>query len=461
MTTAPEEAVRFLKSLDPEATSFTFQTFDDVEIEVDGKVTKRKDQKLVRVLNGTLEQHTAELARLNAQGAGIYVTVNETNLEGRKKANIVRVRAVFVDLDGSPLDPVMADKRRPHMVIETSPRKWHAYWRVADMPLDQFEPVQEALIAKFHSDKNVHDLPRVMRLPGFMHRKREPFLIKIESTNDHAPFSAADFPQQTKPSEPDAPVHIRNAEGSGRGLANPNKPATLDDVKSALKHVPAEDYGIWFQVGAALRREFGEAARATFHEWSRTSKKYDAKLCDAEWNKVAPYDKYTSATIFYYADEHSPGWRDNKPEPKAEEAQPKTDSGAGFSVTPYVPRDPGLIPPRHWLYHPHYVKQFASVTVAQSGVGKSSLMISEALAMVSGKPLLKVQPEGKLRVWYWNGEDPPDELERRFAATTKHFGLTAEDIGDRLFFSSGDEMPIVIADGTRFGARVAEPVVEK
>ena len=83
--------------------------------------------------------------------------------------------------------------------------------------------------------------------------------------------------------------------------------------------------------------------------------------------------------------------------------------------------------------------------MGQSGVSKSLFQIAEALAMVSGKPLLNIKPQGKLRVWYWNGEDPPDELERRFAAAMKHYGLTAEDIGDRLFFSSGDEIP----DGDR------------
>jgi hypothetical protein len=459
MTVDQNEAARFLARLDPEAESFTFQTFDDVEVMVDGKLKKRQNKRLTRVLHGTLADHAAELSRLNARGAGIYVTMNETDLKGRTADNIVRVRAVFVDLDGAPLEPVLANGRTPHIVTDTSPGRWHAYWRVADMSLDQFGPVQEALAAKFNSDPSVQDLPRVVRLPGFMHRKGEPFLVEIKSTSDHAPYSTADFPQ-TKPVDDNAiPDLIRNAQGSGRGLADPHAPATLDDVKRALKHIPAEDYRIWFKVGAALRHEFGEAARPAFHEWSRTSKKYDKKLCEAEWAKVAPYDKYNSGTIFYYADELATGWRDKKPEPKGDE--PKTDSGAGFPVTPYVPRDPRLIPPRQWLYHPYYVKQYASVTVGQSGVSKSLFQIAEALAMVSGKPLLNIKPQGKLRVWYWNGEDPPDELERRFAAAMKHYGLTAEDIGDRLFFSSGDEIPMVIVNGTRFGAIVAEPVVEK
>jgi hypothetical protein len=465
MNVDQNEAARFLACLDPEAASFTFQTFDDNKERAAAYAKahpERKgkgDPKYTRVLHGSLEQCAADLARFNDIGSGVFVTVNQTDLKARKADNIVKVRAVFVDLDGSPLDPVMANGRQPHIVTETSPGRWHAFWRIADLPNDQFKPVQEALAAKFKGDKKVSDLPRVMRLPGFWHKKAEPKLVQIKTTSDHEPFLAADFPQ-TKPVDDNAiPDLIRNAKGSGRGLADPHAPATLEDIKRALKHIPAEDYGIWFEIGAALRSEFGESARATFHEWSRTSKKYDEKLCEAEWVKVAPYNKYTSGTIFHYADELAPGWRDKKPEPKADE--PKTDSGAGFPVTPYVPRDTKLIPPRQWLYHPYYVKQYASVTVGQSGVSKSLFQIAEALAMVSGKPLLNIKPQGKLRVWYWNGEDPPDELERRFAAAMKHYGLTAEDIGDRLFFSSGDEIPMVIVNGTRFGAVVAEPVVEK
>jgi hypothetical protein len=51
------EAAGFLKNLDPCATFFTFQTFDDNK--------ERKDCHLARVLHGTLEQHWDGLVRLN------------------------------------------------------------------------------------------------------------------------------------------------------------------------------------------------------------------------------------------------------------------------------------------------------------------------------------------------------------------------------------------------------------
>jgi RepB DNA-primase from phage plasmid len=190
-TLDPSEAARFLTALDPAATFFTFQTFDDNR--------DRKSKSLVRVLHGTLDEHWDTLARLNDQGAGIFVTVNETDGKGRTAKNIVKVRSLFLDLDGAPLEPVLANGRTPHIVVESSSARWHTYWRVADMPLDQFSGLQKSLIEQFDGDKAIHDLPRVMRLPGFMHRKGEPFLSRIVSTSGETPlYTVADFPQVEK-----------------------------------------------------------------------------------------------------------------------------------------------------------------------------------------------------------------------------------------------------------------------
>ena len=47
---------------------------------------------------------------------------------------------------------------------------------------------------------------------------------------------------------------------------------------------------------------------------------------------------------------------------------------------------PAGIPPRAWLYGKHYVRQFLTCTIAPGGLGKTSLVIGEALAMASQTP---------------------------------------------------------------------------
>src|SRR5258707_10584284 len=113
-----------------------------------------------------------------------------------------------------------------------------------------------------------------------------------------------------------------------------------------------------------------------------------------------------------------------------------------ISPTLYVWTDPAEIPRREWIYKPFYIRKFAGSTVARGGAGKSSLLLVESVAMASGKNLLGVEPAPDLRVWYWNGEDPQDELQRRVQAILKHYNVAAADIEGRLFLDSGRDLPI-------------------
>ncbi|HET8701442.1 MAG TPA: DNA-primase RepB domain-containing protein [Nitrococcus sp.] len=196
------QAARFLDRLDPGG-AFTFQTFSDSD----------KRPGLAKIMHGTLGQHAATLKRLNQAGAGIFVTVNQTDGQGRKAENVTRIRGAFVDLDGAPLEPVQACALAPHIITETSPGRWHCYWLVDDLPLDQFEGVQRAIAARFDRDHSVYDLCRVMRLPGFVHKKGVPFLTQIVTATKTEPYTAkqlrAEFPA-VKGSKPRGTVALES-----------------------------------------------------------------------------------------------------------------------------------------------------------------------------------------------------------------------------------------------------------
>jgi hypothetical protein len=147
-----------------------FQTFSDSGT---GPSLARSD------LYGTLAEHRKALTKLNDRGAGIYFTVNETDGKGRRKENVTAIRAVFIDFD-------TVDKNRSFnyglpasQVVESSPGKHHVYWLLKDCPLDKFTGIQKRLAVMFGGDKVVHDLPRVMRVPGFYHMKDEPFMVRV------------------------------------------------------------------------------------------------------------------------------------------------------------------------------------------------------------------------------------------------------------------------------------------
>lgn len=183
-TTLPSNhnaAVTFLNMLAPDG-DVTFQTFDD-----NADIRDGDKARVIHAELGDYVRSMDELAILNQRGAGVFVTVNKTDGKGRKAENMLAVRALFADFDTVDDDrPAMLAKCTlpPSILVESSPGKHHAYWLVADFPVGQFTDAQKIVIAFFGSD-NIHDLPRVMRLPGFTHRKVKggvaspPFTTKV------------------------------------------------------------------------------------------------------------------------------------------------------------------------------------------------------------------------------------------------------------------------------------------
>jgi hypothetical protein len=132
-----------------------------------------------------------------------------------------------------------------------------------------------------------------------------------------------------------------------------------------------------------------------------------------------------------------------------------------ITATPFVWRDPTTLPIRKFLYGGHLIRKFASAKFAAGGVGKSILVLTEAIAMATGRSLLGTTPKQRCRVWYWNGEDPKEETERRIAAICLHFGIGAEELEGWLFCDSGREQEIVIAvQNPKTGTTIAEPAVK-
>ncbi len=132
-----------------------------------------------------------------------------------------------------------------------------------------------------------------------------------------------------------------------------------------------------------------------------------------------------------------------------------------LSATPFTLGDPAAIPEREWLFGRHYIRRYVTASVGPGGGGKTAHSISEALAMVTGRPLL--DPDGPLtkplRVWWVNAEDPQDEIDRRFHAAAKHFRVTNDQIGGRLFTDSGRDQQFVIARQEGRDLKIVEPFI--
>jgi len=166
---------------DPWEVPFTFQTFDDE------KPRGLARQFLARVLHAPLAELHQELDRLNRLGAGVFVTINQTD-GCRKKANIRALRGWWADLDDKAAQRALNLAQlhpAPTMVVESG-HGLHLYWIApVAMPCGD-DPFRRAsheaelrviatALGLFGADRAVCDVSRVMRLPGFFNRKKAPF----------------------------------------------------------------------------------------------------------------------------------------------------------------------------------------------------------------------------------------------------------------------------------------------
>ena len=191
-----------------------------------------------------------------------------------------------------------------------------------------------------------------------------------------------------------------------------------------------------------LERE-GRGLTAIRDHWTRALRKWDHEI--AEEGRKEPVAPKPAAS-----------------EPFLTATPPRASTAAnGIKATPFEYIDPSSIPPRAWIYDRHYIRKFVSTTVAPGGVGKTALKVVEALCIASGDPLLGVAPTERANVWFWNGEDPREEMDRRIMAAVLHYGLAPEKIVGRLFVDTGRETPIIIAEKTRDGAIINAPVIEQ
>ena len=326
-----EEAEVFLETLAGKDAQFTFQTFDDVKVwsEEKQKFINRQAPNLAHIFQGIFNQHKQALAALNAKGAGVYVTVNQTDLKGRKEANIVKVRALFVDLDGSPIQPILdlPEDLQPHIIIESSPNRYHAYWLVNNCTLEEFKPLQQALAAKFNGDKAVNDLPRVMRLAGFSHNKAESFITRIHTMQDTLyPYSVNKLMfglglKNDKKAKSQAAIVAISAIDDDFTIGLPPEADVIADLKSALEYLSCEDYHDWIRQAHRLKT-LGDTGLELFLSWSSKGSTFERVDAIHKWRGLHA-DRTGYKAIFNEAKAN--GWTNplssHKP-PKTEKTDP-------------------------------------------------------------------------------------------------------------------------------------------
>ena len=180
---------------------------------------------------GTLSEHWQWLCAMNNQGFGVFIVAARLDGNGRKMDNVTALRCNYIDIDGADgqqqLELASAFSPSPSFAVETSPKRFHVYWRTAEYTdRARFTSVQSKLAANFNSDRKVSDATRVLRLAGTYHRKT-------------------------------ATAHLVTC----KALAGINTPTTLEALEAALQHVTVHEGG------KGTRKALGQGEPAPSLQW--------------------------------------------------------------------------------------------------------------------------------------------------------------------------------------------------
>jgi hypothetical protein len=119
-----------------------------------------------------------------------------------------------------------------------------------------------------------------------------------------------------------------------------------------------------------------------------------------------------------------------------------------------------MLPRRRWLLGRSLLRGNVTVQVAPPGVGKSTLGIEQAVAVVTGRDITGQEVHERARAWVYNNEDDGDELRRRLAAVLQRWDIPFDEIRGRLALNSGADRPLVFARADRLGNVARLPDVD-
>lgn len=170
----------------------------------------------------------------------------------RKKEDIIGVRAWFLDWDRAQ-EPPPQFPITPHMTVESSPGKFHFYWR-CDCSVDQWKDVQPALVEQYGGDPNCVDLSRVLRVPGFVNHKYGTE-VRLKECRFDKSMNAKEFTKGMELGK----VKRRRRKKSAYWIYEGDIKESLPKVKMYLNEIVTVGRRDWFLLLCAVKNEVGDA----------------------------------------------------------------------------------------------------------------------------------------------------------------------------------------------------------
>jgi RecA-family ATPase len=397
---------------------------------------------------------------MNKAKANIYMCINPVDPispipagKAAKDTDIMAAFYCFADADTKgAMENIMSfagPKFTMSVKTGTTPfARGHAYWELEEpcQNMDAWRDVQKAIAASLQTDPAVINPSRIMRVAGTVswpNKKKQDKGYVPELVTMRTQFSTDRDPQPME----------RMMRAFPKAEQNPASTISIDlgqqamDRQLVTQNVLAGDdwhinmvrlVGSYVTKGLSDEEIHAITDSFTLSGYSVDDTRQEVqKAIDGARNK---------------------GWTP-PPDPIAEKMQQQSqavsnadDENAMQSwPTPYNMFNALTLPKREWVYGYDYIKKYISVTASAGGIGKTSAIIVEALAIATGKDLLGVNVKEQTNVWIINLEDPISEMQMRTIAAMQHYGLTPDDIKGRLFMDGEDTMQITLAAESRDG----------
>lgn len=462
-----DEANRFLKRLPQEDQCFHFRMWHEIHR---NRSAHKED------FPQTFEDIKEKFKTLNEKGYFCGLVVNEG---GNKNEDIKRIRAIFVDLDHIALFYPNAKTEEwiecltngqillPHMIVETSPLKFHAYWIVNDVQVGEWIALQNQVMSLFNKEKEyadggVNNLARVLRLPGFFHRKdaAKPFRSRIAHIIDDAPYSAdqlrAAFPERQPRAAALTPGNVvpfpAPAASPSGGVAmafdatayapagSAGNSTRLAEAEAALWAIPPTKGGFWRHAMIALKGE-GESGWQVFDRWSAAANdgSYDQHKNRELWDNATASD---GGLNLIFAEAQKRGWIN----PNSNAAKPVQQ----VPQSPWQLPQPAKAKPKlgitminsieqtevKWLVEGLIPADANIGIVGASSVGKTFVALALGLSAATGREFMGGEMHCVAPVIYLAGEGKHG-IAKRCRAWATYYGISLENVP----FAVADYLP--------------------
>lgn len=151
----------------PDTVVELFTGFDGKTLDGHKRVAAVLNRRLVGAVTDPSIQ--SELIRRQKLGGMVAATMAESDLAGRRAANMIRPRVVWIEADG-PID-ISRLALPPTLTVETSPGRHHFVWRIEGLTWSDFDGFSRRFVHDFGSDPAASLRTQVLRLAGSLHQK--------------------------------------------------------------------------------------------------------------------------------------------------------------------------------------------------------------------------------------------------------------------------------------------------